>query len=266
MRPPRGRERADSPVLVRYADDFVVMCHTRDRPNRSSTDWVSGCATRARVQRGEDQSSTSSEGFDFLGFNIRRYRRQAAHQAEPGGREADPEAARRGGALPRGSQRHRGDPPAEPDRSGLGRLLPECGLQRGVLRVDHHLWSASTGGRCAPTRTSRAVGRSRYFGRFNPSRQDRWVFGDRDSGTYLRQFAWTKIVRHKMVMGTASPDDPALDRYWASRRRKSYALFGGATASLLIRQQGLCPACGTSCCTPITVRSPRTSGNSGPGP
>ena len=39
-------------------------------------------------------------------------------------------------------------------------------------------------------------------------------------------FAWTKIVRHKMVMGTASPDDPALDWYWASRRRKAHAQLG----------------------------------------
>jgi hypothetical protein len=34
----------------------------------------------------------------------------------------------------------------------------------------------------------------RYFGRFNKARQDRWVFGDRDSGAYLLKFSWTKIV------------------------------------------------------------------------
>ena len=49
---------------------------------------------------------------------------------------------------------------------------------------------------------------ARYFGRFHPSRQDRWVFGDRDSGAYLHRFAWTKIVRHQMARGTSSPDDP----------------------------------------------------------
>ena len=78
-----------------------------------------------------------------------------------------------------------------------------------------------------------------------PVQADRWVFGDRDSGAYLRQFAWTKIVRTPLVMGTASTDDPALDRYWAQRRRNSYALLGGATSTLLIRQRGRCPACGT---------------------
>ena len=40
------------------------------------------------------------------------------------------------------------------------------------------------------------------------------------------QVAWTKVVRHRKVAGRASPDDPALARYWATRR-----------------QRGRCPLC-----------------------
>ena len=29
----------------------------------------------------------------------------------------------------------------------------------------------------------------RYFGRFHPSRQDRWIFGDRATGAYLRKLS-----------------------------------------------------------------------------
>jgi hypothetical protein len=42
------------------------------------------------------------------------------------------------------------------------------------------------------------------------------VFGNRDNGAYLLRFAWTKIVRHDLVKGAASPDDPALTEYWAT--------------------------------------------------
>ena len=62
---------------------------------------------------------------------------------------------------------------------------------------------------------------NRYFGKFNKFRNDRWVFGDRDSGAYLPKLAWTNIVRHTLVKGGASPDDPDLAEYWAERRRKS---------------------------------------------
>jgi hypothetical protein len=62
---------------------------------------------------------------------------------------------------------------------------------------------------------------AQYLGRFNKSRQDRWVFGDRDGGAYLHKFAKPSIVRHQVVKGGASPDDPALRDYWASRQRKA---------------------------------------------
>src|SRR2546430_6227592 len=34
------------------------------------------------------------------------------------------------------------------------------------------------------------------------------------------KFSWTAIRRHVPVKGAASPDDPALARYWAERRKK----------------------------------------------
>ena len=52
----------------------------------------------------------------------------------------------------------------------------------------------------------------RYFGKFNKFRNDRWVFGDRDTGAYLPKPSWTDIVRHTLVKGGASPDDPDLAR------------------------------------------------------
>ncbi len=67
----------------------------------------------------------------------------------------------------------------------------------------------------------------RNFNRFNRFRNDRWVFGVRDHAindrgdvAYLTIFTWTRIVRHQLVTGTSSPDDPYLAGYRAARRRK----------------------------------------------
>jgi RNA-directed DNA polymerase len=85
---------------------------------------------------------------------------------------------------------------------------------------------------------------ARYFGKFNPARQDKWIFGSRETGFYLRKFAWTPIVRHRMVAGTASPDDPSLSEYWAQRRRRSRPPGMSATTLRLLRvQRGRCPLC-----------------------
>src|SRR5439155_1721408 len=78
---------------------------------------------------------------------------------------------------------------------------------------------------------------ARYFGAFNSSRRDRWVFGDRDSGAYLAKFAWTKITRHTLVKGWASPDDPALTDYWAARRRRGRPPLDRVRLRLLQRRR-----------------------------
>jgi RNA-directed DNA polymerase len=84
---------------------------------------------------------------------------------------------------------------------------------------------------------------ARYYGTFNKARSDRWVFGDRNSGAYLTKTAWTKIVRHQMVDGFASPDDPDLADYWAARKRRRTPPVDRWGLIQLERQRGRCPLC-----------------------
>ena len=87
---------------------------------------------------------------------------------------------------------------------------PDRGVQEGLPSLDHHLWQHLYKWACRrhPTK-SRGWVTARYFGQFHPTRRDRWIFGDRASGAYLHQYAWTKIVGHVPVPGSRySPDDP----------------------------------------------------------
>jgi len=70
------------------------------------------------------------------------------------------------------------------------------------------------------------------------------VFGDAASGAYLPKLAWTDIVRHTLVKGEASPDDPTLAEYWAKRRRRVPPPLDSYTLRLLSKQDGHCPLCG----------------------
>ena len=83
---------------------------------------------------------------------------------------------------------------------------------------------------------------TRFSGPFNKARNDKWVFGDRASGAYLHRYAWTKIVRHVVVTGRASPDDPALAQYWADRRRRQPTpQLADSWHTALRAQHGACP-------------------------
>src|SRR4051794_2080152 len=74
-RDPHGAHVAgDSPVLVRYADDFVVLCHTLDQAEQVRhrlAQWL----TPRGLAFNEDKTHIVhvERGFDFLGFNVRRY-------------------------------------------------------------------------------------------------------------------------------------------------------------------------------------------------
>lgn len=90
-----------------------------------------------------------------------------------------------------------------------------------------------------------------YFGKFNRSRQDRWVFGDRKTGAYLHRFGWTGIVRHQIVTYRASPDDPDLAEYWGLELSWAPATRGPAvrvvTASVRVRVESAVAGMDSTC-------------------
>ena len=97
-------------------------------------------------------------------------------------------------------------------------------------KLDQYLWQLTYRWALLSHRNkSRPWVFARYFDKFNRSRQDRWVFGDRKTGAYLHRFGWTGIVRHQIVRYRASPDDPALAVYWAWRQRRVSLPIHGTT-------------------------------------
>lgn len=188
------------------------------------------------------------EGYDFLGFHVRRYAcgkllikpsavalkriRQRLREVFRAMRGATP------GALIRA---------LNPIIRGWAAYYRTMVSSRAFARLDDYVWKLAYkwAKRRHPRKPKKWI-TTRYFGRFHPARQDRWVFGDRDSGAYLRKFSWTKIVRHQVVKAGASMDDPALTHYWATRRRKSQTPLDqrGSFRQSLYEQQGRCPLCG----------------------
>ena len=128
---------------------------------------------------------------------------------------------------------------------GWSAYYRHCVSSKVFDALDDHVWKLTYkwANWTHPHKGKRWIVR-RYFGRFVPSRRDRWVFGDRDSGAYLLKFAWTKITRHTLVKGWASPDDPALTSYWAARRRRGTPPLDPPRLRLLQQQRGRCPLCG----------------------
>jgi RNA-directed DNA polymerase len=233
------------PVLVRYADDLIALCHTRQQAEQVQARLAGWLEPRGLVFNQDKTKITHlDQGVDFLGFEIRRFGgKLLTKPSKDALRQIRKRLSAEMKAL-RGANADAVIKRLNPIITGWAAYYRIGVSSRAYIRLDAYLWRlAWKWARHAHPNKPRRWIVTRHFGMFNPSRNDKWIFGSRQTGYYLRKFAWTKIVRHRMVAGRASPDDPALARYWATRRQRVRPPVSPATWHLLRRQHGRCPLC-----------------------
>ena len=261
-----GDVRDGCPALTRYADDLVVCCHSRQQAEQVQARLAGWLEPRGLAfNEAKTRIVPLSEGFDFLGFNLRRY---------PNGKLLIKPSAK---AIKRFRNRLAKEFCALRGANVAAVLAKIVPITRGwvayyrtvvssrVFRaLDNYLWKLTYKWACW-SHSSKPKGWivGRYFRKFEKFRNDRWVFGDKDTGAYLPRLAWTDIVRHTLVKGGSSPDDPALAGYWAQRRQKVKPPLDSYTVRLLSRQDGRCSLCGENLLTPDQPPSPPRAGNTG---
>jgi len=241
-----GITAPDSPVLIRYADDLVALCHTRHEAEQVKA-RLAGWLTPRGLTFNEDKTRivTLDDGFDFLGVTVRRQSGKLLIKPSKAALRRIRERLRTEMHALRGANAaavlHR----LNPIIRGWAAYYRTVVSSKAFAMLDRYLWGLTyKWAKFGHPKKPRSWIVNRYFGAFNKSRQDRWVFGDRASGAYRIKFAWTKIVRHRMVKGRSSPDDPTLAQYWADRRRRSAPPpMDGHSLQLLQRQAGRCPNC-----------------------
>jgi RNA-directed DNA polymerase len=236
-----------SPTLIRYADDMVVLCHTRERAEQIKArlaEWL----TPRGLSFNEDKTRIvclAEDGFDFLGFNVRRYRSKLLIKPSKAAIRRVRERLAVEMRRLRGSNADAVIATLNPIIRGWAAYYRGVVSSKVFHTLDYQMWKLTY--KWATWRHNNKPKPwivDRYFGKHNKFRNDQWVFGNPDNNTYLVKFSWTDIVRHVMVTGAASPDDPALTDYWAKRRHKVKPPLDNYTLRLLTRQEARCPLCG----------------------
>jgi RNA-directed DNA polymerase len=247
-----------SRALVRYADDWVLLCESEEDAQdarRQAQGWL--LKRGLRLSKGKTRIAHLSEGFDFLGFNVRHY--PAPKTARSGYKlliKPSKESVRKFKERVRSEWM---DLKGHNVMEVLKRLNPilrgwanyfRIGVSKHTFEtLDHWIFD-----RCARhvrsnhSRKGWHWCRQKYWGTLNPKRADRWVFGDKGTGAYLVKLSWTPIKRLVLVKGSASPDDPALRGYWTEReqRKLDEGLLPPRLIGLARAQRGRCSHCGRS--------------------
>jgi len=242
--------------VVRYADDFVIFCESKEDAESAKAD-VQRWLKRRGLTLSEDKTHIVHmwEGFDFLGFNVRHYEANT-----PTGKVCLIKPSKKSTRKLRERLREEwkqlhGNNIAQvisrlnPIIRGWANYYRSSVAKKTFQTLDNLMWrwSWKWARRQHPNKSRKWV-KERYFGRFNLRRKDNWVMGDHRSGAYLLRFQWTPIRHHTLVRQTASPDDPALRDYWHERRKKQAKKRSDKPSwARLAREQGhVCPVCGQS--------------------
>ena len=243
-------------ITIRYADDFVILCETKEDAELSKNEIKNFLKSRGLELSPEKTKIVHiTEGFDFLGFNIRQYKVKNTKT----GYKLLIKPSKKFLQQTRNDIReiflnHSGKRVSDligkinPVIRGKANYLKGCIASKAFGDLDNYLFKRQVRfvNRTHPKKNSK-WGKDKYWGRLNLQRKDNWVFGDKQTGNYMLKFSWTKIERHPLVSKRASPDDPSLTEYWekrSKRNQKSEVTKWNAKQEQVAYKQGYkCPIC-----------------------
>jgi RNA-directed DNA polymerase len=252
----RGQTITSTIAVVRYADDFVITCITRAEAEAAIdrlTPWL--------AQRGLTFSEEKTrivhvqDGFDFLGYNVRRYQAPGTKRAgvvlltKPSRASVKKlrERLREEWLALRGHNVAEVTHRLNPIIRGWANYFRNGVSSRTFSKLDHWMFLREVRyvRHMHPTKPAYWT-KSRYWGRMHSQKEDNWVFGDKDTGRFLLKFQWFNIQRHTLVKGTASPDNPTLRWYWNNRQKLYASELPPWSRKVAQAQANVCGVCGDS--------------------
>ena len=244
-------EYFSSPVFIRYADDFVLI-HKNKKVIEDAipliNEWLDDIGLKLKPSK--TRITNLSDGFDFLGFNIKQYQKaegKSIRLIKP----SDSAIKKHSKELNRIVQKYKSCPQGLLIRD-LNRVIRGWTnyyrtqvssevFARLKNQLYHLLWSWA---KFTCPNTGKKKLRKKYWQKVG---RDNWRFatmkGDK-LGIKLFNHTDVHIIRHKPLKTSKSPYDGDWT-YWGIRMSKDYAGCNHKVAHLLKEQKGKCTLCDT---------------------
>jgi RNA-directed DNA polymerase len=230
--------------FIRYADDFIVTAVSKETLETKVKPLIAGFLATRGLALSETKTVIThvSEGFDFLGFRVRKFK-DFLHVG-PSPASTKRLFAKVSATLRKMRMAKQGDVirALNPILSGWANYHRTMMASRTFAVMDHRIFWAlwRWAQRRHPNKGARWV-RRRYF-KVEGNRQ--WAFSD-GASTLVWLTSFNKR-RHIKIRSDANPYDPANEEYFDKvlQRRMLATLAGRRKLKWLwSRQQGICPRC-----------------------
>ena len=236
--------RAAKVNLVRYADDFIITGSSRELLENEVQPLVERfLATRGLLlSKTKTKITHVSEGFDFLGWNVRLMNRMLLTQPSKKNAKAFLDKIRTTLRSLRTAPQAEVIAKLTPIVRGWANYHRSQMATRTFSKCDHQIWQALWRWACRrhPNKGKRWI-KQRYFKRL----KDRdWRFAEKDK--LLPNLREYRKRPHTKIKGEANPYNPQFDEYFSKRlgRKMKETLEGRRKLRWIwLWQGGICPLC-----------------------
>lgn len=227
--------------LIRYADDLVCTAKYQEE-----IPFIKEAIQEFLQERGltlhptKTQAVTIEEGFDFLGWNIRKYKGKLLIKP----RKKSVQKLKR--TIKEVFRKHRSHKQAaliyelNPILRGWANYYRTHVSSKTFTAIDSYIWKSTQKWikRRHPNKTL-TWGNEKYFCTID---KDRWVFGSKQM--YLIKLRKTKIVRHHLIAGSLNyfKEPEKFQKYQATSTLQN-RLNHAKMYYLYHREKGICPYC-----------------------
>ena len=258
----KDRKSKANPI-VRYADDFVIVCKSKRMAEETKTEITQYLAKKIGLTLSEEKTSIThiTKGFNFLGFNIRKYPKSHAKKKPKSEREwsdytllIKPQKEKVMEFLKGCKEVLDNNKTAKqesiinilsPKLKGLGMYYRHAVSKRTFINIDDHIWRKlyHWSKRRHPTKSKDWI-YQKYFSKVGKNKN---VFTDKETGLYIKKITYIPIKRFVILNGKHRVYDktPDTQEYWKQREYTNAfnQIYSVKMSRLYKGQQGKCSYC-----------------------
>ena len=213
-----------------YADDFVVVCKTKEDAI-NMYEKLKPYLDRRGLALADDKTKIThiSDGFDFLGFNLRQYETNNGMRLLIKPSKASIKKARE--TIKNVFIQLRGKPVGDliqklnPIIRGIGNYWSTQVAKKIFGNIDSYIWIKVRKHlkHLHPKKSFKWIYRKYFKADYTGVSKDKWILTNpHDNKTQLFKMSWIPIVRHSVVKFRNSSDDASLKEYFEKRDKKDF--------------------------------------------
>ncbi len=248
-----GQTRKQKVGVVRYCDDFVVTCNSKEVLETEIKPWIEAFLAQRGLRLSPSKTRIVSiyEGFDFLGWHFRKYSEKLLIKPSKKNAQAFYEKIRNVINDNLGAKQSNLIRLLNPILRGWAQYHRPASAKQSFSRIASLLFGLLWRWACRrhPNKNRRWI-RQKYWHEVG---NRHWVFAaemEREKSSQrlieLYSLSSTPIKRHKKVRNTYHPYDPEWEMYGETIRQERLLKNNGYRyqwAKLYVAQKGLCALC-----------------------